>query len=184
MGGNREVKMTVPAYLATFRRAVRKLAEGEKREVSEKRVNTLGLNSLTSLNSHSPASEPFPFAAAFEALERRCPEYIEPDHWQRCIDDAQRFLADWGDKAATLGWTADELFGLHLPPAKPHPSYNRLSRYDCTGLLWGLEGRRVVALSSDTAAVENPTTGNVLIYRKHSKPGLGPMGDNFDDFIA
>jgi hypothetical protein len=71
-----------------------------------------------------------------------------------------------------------ELFGLH----KPHPSYSRLSRHDCTGLLWLLQGRRVVALTDGTAAIQNPTTGNVLTYRKTRKPAYGPLGDLLDDF--
>jgi hypothetical protein len=123
----------------------------------------------------------FPFAEALDALERRRPEYVEPERWQQCLIDAQRFLASWGDKAAALGWTADELFGLHEPPARPHPSYSRLSRYDCTGLLWLLQGRRVVALTADTSAIECGN-GNIVTYRKHHKPALGPLGDSLDDF--
>jgi hypothetical protein len=125
---------------------------------------------------------PFPFAEALDTLERCRPEYIEPERWHQCLIDAQRFLASWGDKALTLGWTGDELFGLHEPPAKPHPSYHRLSRYDATGLLWCLEGRRVIALSADTAAIEGHS-GNVTTYRKHRKPALGPLGDSLDDFV-
>jgi hypothetical protein len=99
-----------------------------------------------------------------------------------CINDARHFLAAWGDQAKALRWTAAELFGLDTPPAKPHPSYHRLSRYDATGLIWNLRGHRVVAITADTAAIQNATTGNVLIYRKHNKPGLGPLGDSLDDF--
>jgi hypothetical protein len=83
-----------------------------------------------------------------------------------------------------LGWTVGELFGLHKPPEKPHPSYSRLSRYDATGLLWLLQGRRVVALTDNTAAIQNPNTGNVLAYRKARKPAYGPLGDSLDDFAA
>jgi hypothetical protein len=88
-------------------------------------------------------------------------------------------LAQWGDKAEALGWTAGDLFSLHEPRVNPHPSYQRLSRYDATGLLWGLHGRRVIALSSETAAVQ--TSSGTLIYRKHNKPRLGPGGDSLDD---
>jgi hypothetical protein len=105
-----------------------------------------------------------------------CPEYVEADRWQQCIIDAQRFLASWGDNALAHGRTADELFGLHEPPEKPHPSYHRLSRYDCTGLIWLLQGRRVVALTADTAALQNPATGNITTYRKVHKPTFGPLG--------
>jgi hypothetical protein len=129
-------------------------------------------------------ADPFPFAETLDVLERRCPDYVEAERWQQAIIDAQRFIASWGDKAEALGWTSTELFGLHKPPANPHPSYSRLSRYDCTGLLWLLQGRRVVALTDDTAAIQNPNTGNVLTYRKARKPALGPLGDSLDDFTA
>jgi hypothetical protein len=70
----------------------------------------------------------------------------------------------------------------HQQPANPHPSYNRLSRYDATGLIWLLERRKVIALTADTASIRNPKTGTVTAYRKHHKPGLGPLGDSLDDF--
>lgn len=143
-----------------------------------------GLNSLTSLNSRLPVSEQFPFAVALDDLERRCPDYVEPERWRQCIEDAERFIATWGDKALALGWTEPELFGLHEPPVNPHPSYSRLSRYDATGLIWHLRGHVVVALTEADAAIQNQNTGNVLIYRKHRKPAFGPVGDSLDDFIT
>jgi hypothetical protein len=79
-----------------------------------------------------------------------------------------------------LEWTASDLFGLHQVPENPAPSYRRLSRYDETGLVWLLRGRPVVALTGTTAAIES-RTGVVTIYRKHSKPPLGPLGDSLDD---
>jgi hypothetical protein len=39
-----------------------------------------------------------------------------------------------------LGWTAHDLYGLHPVPQKPTPNYQRLSRYDETGLIWLLQG--------------------------------------------
>jgi hypothetical protein len=147
-----------PSYLATFRRAVREAEGCEKSELSEKR------GVLNSLNSHFQASGK-PFGRVFEALEARCPDYIEPGRWQQAVEDGKRFLAQWGDPAAALGWTARDLFGLHTPADHPHPTYSRLSRYDCTGLIWLLRGRPVVALTTGTAAIENPT-GAVTLYRR------------------
>jgi hypothetical protein len=138
-------------------------------------------------NHHSPRAgqtvEPSsaPFAKILAALERRCPDYVEANRWHQAVEDGRRFLARWGDKAEALGWTSADLFGLHMPPDKPHPSYRRLSRYDCAGLCWLLEGRPVVALTADTAAIENPT-GNITVYRRFNKPALGPLGDSLDDF--
>ena len=119
--------------------------------------------------------------AGVHALEACCPDHVDVVRWQQCLDDGHRFLATWGEQAEALGWTAADLFGLHTPPEKPHPSYNRLSKYDGTGLIWLLEGRPVVALTEATAAIENPT-GNITVYRKHNKPALGPVGDSMEDF--
>ena len=77
--------------------------------------------------------------------------------------------------------TAPDLFGLHTPPAKPHPSYSRLSRYDCTGLCWLLQGKAVIALTADTATIKNLISGNVTVFRKSNRPALGPVGDSLDD---
>ncbi len=133
-------------------------------------------------NRQNLVSASFPFAEALGVLERRCPDHVPAERWRECLVDAQRFLASWGDKALALGWTADELLGLHKPPTNPCPSYSRLSRYDCTGLLWLLRGRRVVALAVDTTAIE--TASGIVVYRKHNKPALGPLGDSLDDFTG
>jgi hypothetical protein len=97
------------------------------------------------------------------------------------ILDARAFLHQRGDQAQALGWDSRDLFGLHTPPANPHPSYQRLSRYDATGLIWLLQNRAVVALTADTATIRNPATGSVTVYRRLDKPGLGPLGDSLED---
>jgi hypothetical protein len=121
-----------------------------------------------------------PFAKTLAALERRCPDYVEDKRWWQAVEDGRRFMARWGKQAEALGWTAKDLFGLHKPPEKPHPSYSRLSRYDETGLIWLLQGREVVAFTEATAAFQNPT-GAITTYRRHNKPALGPVGDSLDD---
>ena len=123
------------------------------------------------------------FGRTLSELERRCPNHVDPARWQRAVEDGRRFLAQWGEQAEALGWTARDLFGLHDVPANPHPTYQRLSRYDCTGLIWLLQGCPVVALTEATAAIRMPT-GNVTTYRKHNKPAFGPLGDSLDDFVA
>jgi hypothetical protein len=122
------------------------------------------------------------YRKAFGALQLRPPSFIPLERWRRCVRDGSRFLAKWGERAEALGWTSEDLFGLHTPPANPHPSYRRLSRYDATGLVWLLEGRPVVALTEATAAIEGPT-GSIAVYRRFNKPALGSLGDNLDDFV-
>jgi hypothetical protein len=129
------------------------------------------------INDKSPPSSP-PFgrinrlcrspsalAEALGELERRCPNFILPTRWQQAVKDGHRFLSRWGEQADALGWTVGDLFGLHEPPAKPHPSYSRLSRYDCTGLVWLLDGRSVVALTVETATIK-AHSGSILSYRR------------------
>jgi hypothetical protein len=103
---------------------------------------------------------------------------VPVERWRQCVQDGKRFLAKWGEQAEALGWTSADLFGLHQVPAKPAPSYSRLSRYDCTGLIWLLQGRAVVALTADTATIRNPATGSLTTYRRFNKPALGPLGDS------
>ena len=121
------------------------------------------------------------FGRTVHALEARCPDHVDVARWQQCVEDGRRFLATWSEQAEALGWTSADLFGLHTPPEQPHPSYSRLSRYDCTGLIWLLQGRPVVALTAATAAIENPATGSITTYRRFNKPALGPVGDSLDD---
>jgi hypothetical protein len=129
---------------------------------------------------------PFPnfsgrYRRVLAALEVDCPNLVPADRWQQSVEDGRAFLARWGNQAEALGWSPRDLFGLQKPPAKLHPSYTRLSRYDETGLVWLLQGREVVALTEATASIKG-TTGNITIYRKHNKPALAPLGDSLDDF--
>jgi hypothetical protein len=84
--------------------------------------------------------------------------------------------------AAALNWSSRELFGLHQVPAQPAATYQRLSRYDATGLIWLLQGRPVVALTEGEAAIQRD--GAVVVHRKDRKPALGPLGDSLDDLGA
>jgi hypothetical protein len=117
---------------------------------------------------------------AFNALERRCPDRISHDRWRQAVADGARFLAQWGERAAALGWTARDLFGLADVPDRTGSNYQRLARYDQTGLIWLLQGRRVVELTEDKAVIETAT--GTVAYRRYNKPALGPLGDSLDDF--
>lgn len=122
------------------------------------------------------------YRRTFASLQTKAPALVPLERWRQCIKDRSHFLAKWGEQAESLGWTSADLFGLHTPPDRPHPSYNRLSRYDCTGLCWLLQGKTVIALTDSTASIRNPETGAVTVYRRHNKPALGLLGDSLDDF--
>src|SRR5262249_45374586 len=79
------------------------------------------------------ARDPGSYASALAVLRAACPAYVDAADWQQAIEDGARFLAQWAEQAAALGWTARDLFGLAELPESPRPSYQRLSRYDQTG---------------------------------------------------
>jgi hypothetical protein len=121
------------------------------------------------------------YRKTFAALQMKPPALVDVARWRQCVEDGSKFLALWGEQAQALNWNSADLFGLTPVPDRPHPSFSRMSRYDQTGLIWLLQGRRVTALSESTGAIENPATGSVTVYRKHNKQALGPLGDSIDD---
>jgi hypothetical protein len=105
-----------------------------------------------------------PLTSAFSAIERQCSDLVSAADWQRAVEDGRLFIVQWGERAEALGWTAQDLFGLHDPPEQHGPNYRRLSRYDVTGLIWLLHGRPVVALTADRAVI-GTAGGGVTFYR-------------------
>ena len=106
-----------------------------------------------------------------QELEHRCPAYVDAADWRRTIEDGRRFITQWGERAEALGWTSDDLFGLHSPPEQPAPNYRRLSRYDQLGLVWCLRSRPVVELTTTAATLRCPN-GAHLTYRRRTEQAL------------
>jgi len=145
-------------------------AKSAKSAKSGPRTNSeLAQNAQSAQNSHAQT-----LLSVLVALESRCPDVVPVDRWQQAVADGMTFLARWGDQAHALGWTARDLFGLLTVPEHAKPSFNRLSRNDETGLIWLLNGRRVVALTEHTAAIEI-ATGAITVYPKNNKPALGAV---------
>jgi len=137
---------------------------------------------LSTIKAVTPLHSDFgdqPYCRIVTALSERCPDLVDEQRWRNAVADATVFLRQWGHQALALGWTARDLLGLAEIPERPGPSYQRLSRYDQTGLVWLLQGRRVVALTKDTAVIE--TANGTVAYRRYNKPALGPLGDSLDD---
>jgi hypothetical protein len=70
--------------------------------------------------------------------------------WHAFIADIGKFLEDgWANRAIALGWGAHDLFGCDR---------NRpFARLDQAGLVWFLNGDRVIALTTETAVIEKHT---------------------------
>jgi len=103
-----------------------------------------------------------------EALARLDPANppcdISPKRWLRFIDDCARFLDDgWATRAEALGWGPLDLFGCDR--TKP------FARLDRAGLLWLIDGGKLLAVTSDTAAISAPGGGRLTFYRRQLETG-------------
>ena len=87
----------------------------------------------------------------------RHPDYTET-RWQGLIDDAGLFLDQWAAKVDGLGWKTQEVFGVHH--AKPS------TRIDLQGLVPCIRGRKVIAVSADSATIETITGARQRIFRR------------------
>ena len=160
---------------------VRLLAEHKARVLDAlRKVQEVQKVQGTESRGTSTDRDPVSYTSELAVLRAECPAYIDAADWQQASEDGARFVTQRGKLGEALGWAPADLFGLHTPPEKPTPNYRRLSRYDQTGLIWLLQGRRIVALTKDTAVIE--TANGTVVYRLYNKPALGPLGDSLDDF--
>jgi hypothetical protein len=78
--------------------------------------------------------------------------------WQTFIDDCGRFLdGGWAGRAAALGWGPFDLFGADRN--KP------FARIDHAGLLWLLNGNKLIELDRHKAVIQT-VTGALQSYRR------------------
>jgi len=108
---------------------------------------------------------PREWAEGFARLDPdRPPGDVPLRRWQRFVDDVGHFLdGPFCAVAAALGWGPADLFGCHRD--KP------FARIDQAGLLWLLNGDRLVALSENTATIETRAGARQTSRRKPGEPG-------------
>ena len=102
-----------------------------------------------------------------EGFARLDPDYppgdVPPCRWQRFVDDVGRFLdSPFCAVAAALGWGPHDLFGCD----RDRP----FAGIDGAGLIWLLNGDRLVALTHSTATVETRTGVRKTYRRQASGP--------------
>jgi hypothetical protein len=105
------------------------------------------------------AGVPREWSEGFARLDlANAPRDVPLRRWRLFIDDAAAFLdSGWAPRAAALGWGPLDLFGCDK--ARP------FARIDHQGLLWLLDGRKLVALTANTATIET-NSGARLNYRR------------------
>ena len=82
--------------------------------------------------------------------------------WRQLIVDAERFLDDWAQQAAALGWPAWELFGCHR-----HAPWGRIQGM---GLVLLLHGDPLAALTASEAVIRRPSGAHQTWRRKQRDP--------------
>ena len=108
---------------------------------------------------------PRTWAEGFARLDRTSPPADLPFiRWRRFVDDVGLFLdSPFCAVAAALGWGPYDLFGCD----RDRP----FARIDQAGLLWLLNGDRLVMLAKDAATIESRTGARQTWRRKPAAPG-------------
>jgi hypothetical protein len=108
---------------------------------------------------------PCTWAEGFARLDPdRPPGDVPPRRWLQFVDDIGSFLGGpFCAVAATLGWGPHDLFGCD----RDRP----FARIDLAGLLWLLNGDKLVALTENTASIERRAGARQTYKRKPNEPG-------------
>jgi hypothetical protein len=91
----------------------------------------------------------------------RPPTDIPAHRWRQFLSDCNNFLAssdNWAERAAKLGWDALTLFGCRRHRPLVHPG--------SAGLLWAINGGRLVDLHRDWAVIELAENGSRRIFER------------------
>lgn len=86
------------------------------------------------------------YGEAFARLQTAQPIGVDHSRWLQLIDDAGRFLDQWGAEAERLQWTADELF--------KKPTMIRAALEYC-GLCRAIKGRNVVQIEPSSVTLSD-----------------------------
>jgi hypothetical protein len=104
--------------------------------------------------AHAERRVPLDWVEGVDRLQYHRPMSGVPHHrWRQFIDDCTKFLnSKWAERAAQLGWEAWVLFGC----CRDRPLVHR----DGIGLLWEVNGGRVVEIHRDWAGIELAGNGS------------------------
>ena len=106
------------------------------------------------------------WAQALAVLDTQTPLQEIPVHrWAQFLDDSNHLLAsDWGPRAAALGWDGLALFGCH----RDRP----LMYLGSAGLVWAINGGKVIKLERDWAVIELPDGSQRVFHRRRQDPAV------------
>jgi hypothetical protein len=111
-------------------------------------------------------------AVPFQSIGSRGVAYLDPNRppndvprhrWRQFVGDCKNFLSsaeNWANRAAGLGWDAMALFGC--APKRP------LDYLGSAGLLWAMNGGRLLELHRDWAVIDLPVNRSQRIYYRRN----------------
>jgi hypothetical protein len=115
--------------------------------------------------SYAASESPSVVQQWLEGVQRldyvRSPPAVPPIRWQLFLGDCHSFLnssENWAERAAALGWGALALFGCH----RTRP----LEHLGSAGLLWAINGGKLVELHRDWAVIERGKDKSRQIYHR------------------
>ena len=100
--------------------------------------------------------------AAKATIEANPPPDCSGERWAKALHGLQYFVrTGWGDQAALLGWTAEELYRVPLV----------WRRVDLTGAALLIGQNRVIAMTEASIVIETPS-GSQLKFRRIGREHL------------
>lgn len=100
------------------------------------------------------------WAESFARLDLMVPPPgFQPDRWRQLIDDGGRLLDRWATKAASLGWSTEEVFGIGPADASEQQ-----------GLVAFIRGGDVTDIYDDHAVLRS-TMGSCLLLLRCARGG-------------
>jgi hypothetical protein len=93
----------------------------------------------------------------------RPPNDVPRHRWRQFVDDCRNFLGpsdNWAERAARLGWDAMALFGC--APKRP------LDYSGSAGLLWAINGGRLLELHRNWAVIDVPVHRSQRIFYRRN----------------
>ena len=110
-------------------------------------------------------TDPRAWAAGVARLDPENPPLdVPPARWRHIVDDSGRFLdGPFCAEAVALGWGSFDLFGCDI--TRPY------ARIDQMGLLWLLNGHRLLVLTEMSAVIEMSNGARQTFHRKTSEAG-------------
>ena len=129
-----------------------------------------GASTASPITRHPVRAErrvPVDWVEGVDRLNDYRPPTDVPGHrWRQFVSDCQSFLnspENWAERAASLGWDARALFGCH----RNYP----LMHLGSAGLLWAINGGKLVELHRDWAFIELPVNRQRTFNRRDVAAG-------------